>query len=50
MLLERKENKMAEFEDLKGKTLVSINGDIGDEVMVFITDNGEKYILYYDHD
>ncbi len=38
------------FEDLQGKTLVSISGKVGDEEMIFKTTEGEKYMLFYDHD
>jgi hypothetical protein len=41
---------MKKFEDLKGKTLVGIEGDIGDEVMRFTTASGEVGVLYYSHD
>lgn len=41
---------MCEFKDLKGKTLLSITGNVGDEQMVFNTDSGEKFDLYYEHD
>ncbi len=37
------------FEDLKGKTIFNISGAIGDEEMVFETDDG-KYKLYHDQD
>ena len=38
------------FECLKGKTLSSIKGGVGDEEMVFKTIDGETFKLYYDHD
>ena len=41
---------MIEFENLKGKTLTKITGKIGDEEMVFETNEGEKFALYYEHD
>ena len=40
----------ANFEDLKGKTLTSIDGKIGDEEMIFETSGGEFFKLYYEHD
>ena len=41
---------LTEFNQLKGKTLKSITGNIGDEEMIFETDKGKKYKLYYNHD
>ena len=41
---------MAEFEDLKGKTLKKITGKIGDREMIFETVDGGKYALYYEED
>ena len=38
------------FEELKGKTLVKIDGKIGDDEMVFTTDSGSKYKLYHAQD
>ena len=38
------------FEDLKGKTLSEIVGGVGDEEMIFVTTEGEKVALYYEHD
>lgn len=35
------------FEDLKGKTLVSVSGEVRGEEMVFETSTGEKYRLYH---
>uniref|UniRef100_A0A6M3JJP6 Uncharacterized protein n=1 Tax=viral metagenome TaxID=1070528 RepID=A0A6M3JJP6_9ZZZZ len=39
-----------EFEDLKGKTLTSIKGGVGDEEMIFTDSEGCQYKLYYEHD
>ena len=39
-----------EFSELKGKTLISITGGIGDEELLFKTIDGEKYRLYYGQD
>lgn len=39
-----------EFSDLSGKTLKSISGNVGDEEIVFITADGEKYTLKYYQD
>ena len=41
---------MSNFEGLKGKTLKSVTGGVGDDEMVFITDDGEKYKLYHSQD
>lgn len=41
---------MEKFKDLKGKVLVEVIGGIGDEEMVFVTQDGEKCALYYEHD
>jgi hypothetical protein len=38
------------FEDLKNKTIIKIIGGVGDEEMVFISDEGEKYKLYHSQD
>ncbi|MEN6292595.1 MAG: hypothetical protein ABFD07_11350 [Methanobacterium sp.] len=38
------------FEDLKGKTIVEIQGRTGDEEIIFITQDGIKATLYYEHD
>ena len=35
---------------LKGKTLVSIIGDIGGDEIIFQTDSGEKYKMYHMRD
>jgi len=40
----------ARFEILKGKTLKSIVGKVGDEEMIFETISGEKFRLYYQED
>ena len=39
-----------EFNILKGKTLTEIIGKCGDEEVVFITNEGQKFVLYYEHD
>jgi hypothetical protein len=49
-LLTNKENDMEKFEDLKGKTLSAIVGGSGDEEMLFVCNDGNKYILFYEHD
>ena len=41
---------MQKFEDLKGKTLVKIEGGIDSEEMIFITEDGIHAVLYYEHD
>lgn len=41
---------MQQFADLKGKTLIEIIGGVGDEKMVFVTADGIRASLYYDHD
>ena len=41
---------MEKFEDLKGKILSEIIGNVGAEEMIFVTDNGDQGILYYEHD
>jgi hypothetical protein len=38
------------FESMKGKTISSIIGSVGDEQMKFTMNNGEIYTLFYDHD
>lgn len=39
-----------DFSELSGKTLKSISGNVGDEEIVFITADGEKYALKYYQD
>lgn len=39
-----------DFSILKGKTLISIEGEEGDDQMVFNTDDGEQYRLKYYQD
>lgn len=41
---------MNKFENLKGKTIMSISGDIGDEEIVFKIDDGSEYKLYHCQD
>lgn len=38
------------FEELKGKTLTSITGGVGDDVMAFTADDGKQYELYHCQD
>ena len=38
------------FEELNGKILAKIDGEVGDDRMIFYTDTGEQYELYYDPD
>lgn len=38
------------FESMIGKTISMIDGVVGDERLTFHMDNGDKYILYYEHD
>lgn len=40
----------AEFDELFGKTLVSITGGVGDDEMVFVTDDGLVYKLHHDQE
>ena len=42
--------KTYKFEDLKGVVLIGIEGKLGDEEMIFVVDNGDKYKLYYEAD
>lgn len=39
-----------DFSELRLKTLVKINGAVGDDSIEFETDTGEKYILYHRQD
>ena len=41
---------MLKFEDLKGKTIIEVQGKVDDEEMIFITDDGMRAVLYYDND
>ena len=36
--------------DLKGKTLVSVNGSVGDDSIEFRTTLGETYLMYHEQD
>lgn len=38
------------FETLLGKTLSKIDGSIGDDRMLFTTNDGDQYQLYYEQD
>ena len=42
--------KDCDFEILKGKTLITIEGGIGDYEMIFTTIDGKQYSLYHDQD
>lgn len=44
------QNKEVKFEELKGKTLTNIKGKVGDEIMVFTADNGDKYQMFHSQD
>ena len=44
------EDTMEKFEDLKDKTIVEITGNVGDEEMVFKTEEGGSYKLYHYQD
>jgi hypothetical protein len=39
-----------EFKELIGKTLTSVNGDKGDDEIIFETSDGQKYKLYHSQD
>jgi len=39
-----------EFKELEGKTLVRVEGGVGDEEMIFVTIEGERYKLYHNQD
>ena len=39
-----------EFSELIGKTLIKINGGVGDDEMVFIADDGHTYKMYHYQD
>ncbi len=41
---------LEKIEDLKGKTLTEIEGEVGSECMSFVTSDGERCQLYYDQD
>ena len=41
---------MAEFSELVGKTLLSIEGGVGDEKITFRCDDGTTYAMYHDQD
>lgn len=43
-------NYYASFGDLKGKTLTEVTGNVGDETMQFVADNGEAWKLHYYQD
>lgn len=38
------------FETLKGRTLVSVTGAVGDDRMVFTCDDGKSFALYHEQD
>jgi len=41
---------MDKFEDLKGRSIAKIEGGVGDDLMLFITNTGKKYYLYHEQD
>lgn len=43
-------NQEAAFGSLQGKTLTKIEGDVGDDTMLFDTSDGERYQLHYYQD
>lgn len=38
----------ASFEELRGMTLTSIVGEVGDDEIIFTTDSGRRFKLYHD--
>lgn len=44
------ERKDVDFDILTGKTLKAIYGGEGDESMTFATEDGEEFVMYYEHD
>ncbi len=40
----------AEIKDLIGKTLVSVTGKKNDDELLFVSDSGERWMLYHDQD
>lgn len=36
--------------EMLGKTLVNVYGSVGEDVMTFVTNNGERYCLYHEQD
>lgn len=51
MLLWTNQNmNYANFSDLKGKTLLSVTGAIGDDIIEFKTDDGKTFRLYHSQD
>lgn len=43
-------NDLIKFETLLGKTLTEISGEVGDDAIVFTTDNGEQFKLFHMQD
>ena len=43
---------MANFKDLVGKVLINIerSGEYGEEILIFICDDGSKYKMYHEED
>lgn len=41
---------MADFKELVGKTLKSVSGSVGDDRIVFTTDDDQVFKLYHDQD
>ncbi len=40
----------AKFEELEGKTLIEVSGEVGDSQIFFTTSDKEVYRLYHDQD
>lgn len=38
------------FSELKGVTLIRIDGSVGDEEMKFVTNDGQNFLMYHDQD
>jgi len=44
------ERNYCNVSDLKGKTLASVRGGVGDDSIEFKTTNGETYLMYHEQD
>lgn len=43
-------NTESKFEELLGKTIIKIKGEVGSDSMIFTVDNGDRYELYHEQD
>ena len=43
-------SEVTKFENMIGATLTSIEGKVGDEQMMFVSNDGRRFVFWYEHD